>query len=259
MKHVLQNSKIPVFAVLFIVVISTSAWQIQTDKEPPAQDSEQTHSDTTRPGTVYSDKIDLGVNTDSVMKAAQAAVSAIDFNKIQQQINASLAKINFDEINKNIEAAMKNVDWDKMKIEVSKAMDKAKVEMAKVDKEQIKQSLEKAKAELKSEQLKQHIDLSNMKKEVEESMAKARKEIEKAKVEIANYRSFVAALQQDGLIKAGAPYKIELKDNVLYINGIKQTRETTEKYRKYYQGKTHFTIYDNKGQEDKDEDEGTDL
>jgi hypothetical protein len=258
MKHVLQNSKIALFAGLFVIVIGTSAWQIHTYQAPAKQDDEQTAcNDTTRPGTVYPDQIDLGINTDSILKAAQAALSAVDFNKLQQQINISIAKINIDEINKNIEASMKKVDWNKMKIDVDKAMDEAKLEMAKVDKEQIKESIEKAKAELQSEQFKQQIDLSNIQKEVEESMEKARKEIEKAKTEIANYKSFVSALQKDGLIKAGEAYKIELKDNVLYINGVKQTKATTDKYRKYYGGKTHFTIYDNKHQED--EDEGTDL
>ena len=260
MKHVLQNSKIALFAGLFIVVIGASAWQIQTHKEPAAQDSESvSSSDTTRPGAVYPDKINLGINTDSIMKAAQTAVAAINFNNIQQQINASLANINFEEINKNIEASMKNINWDSMKIEVNKAMDEAKVEMAKVDKEQIKESLEKAKAALKSEQFKQQIDLSNVQKEVQESMAKARKEIEKARTEIANYRNLVAALQNDGLIKAGEPYKVELKDNMLYINGVKQSKETTEKYRSYYQGKTHFTIYDNKNHKNEEDNDGTDL
>lgn len=259
MKHALQNSKIALFAGLFIIVICTSAWQLQINEAPAAQDNEQACSgDTTRPGAVYPDKIDLGINTDSILKAAQAALSAIDFNKMQQQINASLSNINFEEINKNIEASMKNIDWDKMKIEMNKAMDEAKAEIAKVNTKEIKESLEKAKAELKSEQFKQKIDLSNLQKEVQESMAKAKKEIEKAKTEIANYKDFVAALQSDGLIKAGEPYKIELKDNVLYINGVQQTKATTEKYRRYYQGKTHFTIYDNKGKKDKDDDEGTD-
>ncbi len=260
MKHVLQNSKVALYAGLFIIVIGASAWQIQTDGKEAIENSEQACSDTTRPGTVYPDKIDLGVNIDSIMKAAQTAISAIDVNELQQQINASVTKINFDEINKNIDAAMKNIDWEKMKIDVNKSMDAAKAEMAKVDKEQIKENLEKVKIELQSEQFKQSIDLSNLQKELEKNMANARKEMEKAKAEIGNYKNFVAALQSDGLIKAGEPYKIELKDNVLYINGVKQSKETTEKYRKYYQGKTGFTIYDSKGKENKDEDDkGTEL
>jgi hypothetical protein len=260
MKHVLQNSKVALFAGLFIIVIGTSSWQLQTDGKQANESRMQVCSDTTRPGTVNPDKIDLGVNTDSILKAAQTAISAIDFNKLQQEINASISQINFDEINKNIDAAMKNIDWEKMKVDVNKAMDEAKAEMAKVDKEQIKQSLEKAKVELQSEQFKQKIDMSNLQKELEKNMEKARKEMEKAKAEIANYKYFVEALQSDGLIKPGEPYKIELKDNVLYINGVKQSKETTEKYRKYYQGKTNFTLYDSKGKGDKDkDDEGTDL
>src|SRR4051812_49307759 len=208
MKHVLQNSKVALFAGLFIIVIGTSAWQIQNDGSQTSENSKQTCYDTTRPGTIHSDKIDLGVNTDSALRAAQSALSAIDFNKLQIEINNSIAKINFDEINKNIEASMKNIDWDKMKIEVNKAMDEAKTEMAKVDTKQIKESLEEAKVELKSEQLKQKIDLSNLQKEIEVNLAKARKEMDKAKTEIANYKDFVAALQSDGLIKVGEPYKI---------------------------------------------------
>jgi hypothetical protein len=90
-------------------------------------------------------------------------------------------------------------------------------------------------------------------------MAKAKKDIEKAKLEIANYRAFIRVLESDGLIKAGEPYKVELKDNVLYINGVQQSKEATEKYRKYYQGKTHFTIYDNKDKGVEEDDEGTEL
>lgn len=247
MRHAFQISKIALFAGLFIIVIGTSAWQIKTNT-PPAKDDSQQLSDTTRPGAVHPDQIDLGVNTDSIMKAAETAVGAIDFKQLQQQINASLANINFDEINKNIANAMKNVDWEKMKMDVSKAMDEAKVQMAKVNEVQVKASLEKAKAELKQ------VDLSKIQNEVATSMAKARTEIEKSRTEIANYRNFVAALQNDGLIKAGEPYKIELKDNVLYINGVQQSKATTEKYRKFYQDKTHFSIYDNKGKEN-----GTDL
>jgi len=255
MKDVLQNSKIALFAGLLIIVICASAWQIHTDTTQTTENTEQVCADTTRPGSVYSDKIDLGVNVDSIMKAAQSALSAVNFNKLQQEINASVAKINLEEINKNIEAAMKNIDWEKMKLDVNRAMDEAKVEIAKVNTEEIKKSLEKVKAELNSEQFKKSIDLSNLQKEVQQSMENAKKEIEKAKKEIANYKSFVAALQNDGLIKAGEPYKSELKDGFLYINGVKQTEEITEKYRKYYQGKTHFTIYDSKN----NKDEGTDL
>src|SRR5689334_2557805 len=102
MKHVLQNSKVPLFAGLFIIVIGTSAWQLQTDGKQANESRMQACSDTTRPSTVNPDQIDLGVNVDSIMKAAQTAISAIDFKKLQEEINASIAKINYDEINKNI-------------------------------------------------------------------------------------------------------------------------------------------------------------
>src|SRR5690348_17127273 len=186
MKDVLQNSKIALFAGLLIIVICSSAWQIHTDTAQTSENNEQVCADTTGPGSVYSDKIDLGVNIDSIMKAAQTALSAVDFNKLQQEINVSVAKINLEEINKNIEAAMKNIDWEKMKLDVNKAMDEAKVEKAKANTEEIKKSLAKVKTELNSEQFKKNIDLSNLQEEVAKSMENAKREIEKAKKEIAN-------------------------------------------------------------------------
>ena len=86
MKDVLQNSKIALFAGLLIIVICASAWQIHTDTTQTTKNGEQVCTDTTGPSTVYSDKIDLGVNVDSIMKAARTALSAVNFNKLQQLI-----------------------------------------------------------------------------------------------------------------------------------------------------------------------------
>lgn len=46
----------------------------------------------------------------------------------------------------------------------------------------------------------------------------------------------------DGIIDKNKPYTIELKDGVLYINGAKQSKATTEKYSKYYSGKKNFVL-----------------
>ncbi len=250
MKHVLQTSKIALFAGLFIIVICTSAWQIQGNKGAAEEDYKQAGADTIGPGAVNIDEIDLGVNSDSMLKAAQTAIAAIDLTKLQQQIKTSLANINFDEMNKNIEVSLNKIDWDKMKVEVDVALDEAKAEMAKVNTKEIKESMEKAMAEMKTEQLNQKINLSNLQNELQESLENAKKEIKKSEVEIANYRALIGALEKDGFIKAGQSYTVALKDNVLYINGAKQSKETTDKYRKYYNGKTNFSIYDSKRQKE---------
>ena len=57
-----------------------------------------------------------------------------------------------------------------------------------------------------------------------------------------NYKDFTNELEKDGLIDKNKAYSLELKDGYLYINGKKQSKETTEKYRKYYMGKDHFKI-----------------
>ncbi len=66
--------------------------------------------------------------------------------------------------------------------------------------------------------------------------------MEKAKREMLNFKEFTNELEKDGLIDKKKGYKLQLKDGELYINGTKQSKEISDKYSKYYQGKNNFTI-----------------
>ncbi len=63
----------------------------------------------------------------------------------------------------------------------------------------------------------------------------------KPKKKLRTWKTFIDELQKDGLIDKKKNYKIEVKSGELYINGEKQTKELSDKYRKYY-SKDNFTI-----------------
>jgi hypothetical protein len=65
--------------------------------------------------------------------------------------------------------------------------------------------------------------------------------MEKAMAEVKLLKEFTDELEKDGLIDKKKGYKVEVKDGELYINGTKQSKETTEKYRKYFK-KDNFSI-----------------
>ncbi len=258
MKHVSQNSKIFLFAGLFIISIGASAWQFKGNRQVIRESAKETNYDTAGPAANHIDKIDLRLNFDSIMQAAQASIAAIDYNKIQQEVNASLASINFNEINKSIENALKSIDWDKMKTDVAASLDEVKASVATIDTKQLQQELAQIKIQLNSQQFKESINLKGLQQQLQQSMNAAKHGIAEAKKELDNYKALAAALQHDGLLKADQPFKVELKNDELYINDVKQTKQVTEKYRRFYSGKKDFSVFDNGADED-DQPDSTDL
>ena len=102
-----------------------------------------------------------------------------------------------------------------------------------------KNQIEKIK-EIDFEKIK--VELEKVKPEMEKSMQKAKESIEKAKVEIKEYQSFVNALTEDGLIKKGEPYTIEIKEDGLIINGKKQPEAVYNKHRAFLEKHKGTTI-----------------
>jgi hypothetical protein len=94
---------------------------------------------------------------------------------------------------------------------------------------------------LGKEQMNIKIDGEKIRQQVEEGMRKAKAGMEKAREEIKNLQEFTDELEKDGLINKKKGYKIQVKDGELYINGANQSKETSDKYRKYYR-KENFTI-----------------
>jgi hypothetical protein len=61
------------------------------------------------------------------------------------------------------------------------------------------------------------------------------------KKDLAVMTDLTTALEKDGLIDNKKPYKLEIRDGELYINGKKQTKKVNDKYRKYFKN-DNYTI-----------------
>jgi beta-lactamase regulating signal transducer with metallopeptidase domain len=155
--------------------------------------------------------------------------------------------------------------------EVAEAISEAGRELAAVDWHKVKDEITEAMAEVEREldngKLKREISL-----EVRDELAKARKEVERARKELRvevdgsraeayaysrgveahansgkyNYEAMLNKMQKKGLIDREAGFKIVKKDGELFINGEKQPDEVLDTYRRYLNHKS-VTIKGMKG------------
>ena len=96
-------------------------------------------------------------------------------------------------------------------------------------------NVDKMQLEKDMKELKLKLNSPEFKKGIEDAMEKAKIGIEKAKKELLQLKEFTDGLQKDGLIDKKKGYSIEWKNGgELYINGNKQPKEVSDKYRKYY-------------------------
>ncbi len=223
-----------------LVAITFLAWK-RTDYTPYQPNVPQP-TDTTRPAKKYNGKRDYHVgDLDKAMQELDRAQKEMDktiqvnFSGMEKEINQAMEEIkniDFEKISREVTASLKSVNWDKTRAEVDKAMREAEIRMKNIDTKQIRMNMEKAKESMKTINL--NINMDEIKKTVEKSMAAARVGIEKAKIEIAQLKEFTENLEKDGLIDRKKGYRIRIKKGELYINGTKQPKEVSDKYRKYF-------------------------
>ena len=154
--------------------------------------------------------------------------------KISKQVQEALANIDMEKINKEVQENLKNVDLNKIKVEVDKSLEDAKEQMKKVDMDKLKIQMKELQNKFNSEEFK---------KEIDGAMKGAKENIEKAKKDLQDLKDFTDQLQKDGLIDKEKGYSIEWKNGgQLYINGKKQPKEISDKYKKYYNCKHYKYI-----------------
>lgn len=213
------------------------AWK-RTDYIPNQPKTPQ-QSDTTRPSKKQKPNKDYRAgDLDKAMKELDQAQLEMNKNihfdmpNMEKEINQAMEqvkKIDFEKISQEVTASLKNINWDKTRADVDKAMREAEIQMKKID---INKEMGKAKESMQSAKMNIHMD--EIKKTVEKSLAAARIGIEKAKKEIRQLKEFTENLEKDGRIDPKKGYRIDIKKGELYINGTKQSKEISDKYRKYY-------------------------
>ncbi|HEX8356507.1 MAG TPA: hypothetical protein VF610_03810 [Segetibacter sp.] len=149
-------------------------------------------------------------------------VKQFDGDKISQQINESINSMDWDKINDDIEQSVKSTS-------------RAEVAKVKAEMQKVKSELQKQKVNIVK------LDSEKIKQDVQSAMKNAKESMMKAKEEIKNLQEFTEALEKDGLIDKKKGYKIEVKEGQLYINEQKQSKEVSDKYRKYYK-KENFSL-----------------
>ena len=163
------------------------------------------------------------------------ALKEIDSDKIKAQVDAALKGIDFARISQDVTASLKDVEWEKMNGEIKEALEEAKKEIKEIDKDQIQKELNEARVEIhKSKEELNNIDLKKI-------MAEAKAGIETAKIELKRTKAMFDEMQNDGLINKKDGFDIEYKDQELYINDKKQSKEVTDKYRPYFKDE-HFKM-----------------
>lgn len=173
---------------------------------------------------------------DLQMKNLDFQMKNFNMEKLQEEINEGVKKIDVEKITEQIDKSIKNIDWGKMNNEVVKNLNVSKLKMEEAAKEMdhVKANLERQKVQIK-------LNTGRVREDIENAMRKAKRSIENAKEELRNMKEFTDALEKDGLINKSKAYKIEVKNSELYIDGKKQSKEISDKYRQYYR-KSNFTI-----------------
>jgi hypothetical protein len=246
MKNVFTFSKPLLLIALFLVFIGSTAWQIN----PKSKINEKNSAgDTTKPGKHSTDKDAPGVKDfdqamkelEEAMKKLEIEMKQIDIGKIEREIKESMSKVDMKKIREELKASIDKIDWKKIKEEMDKSLKEAEVSMKQIDLTKLEKEMADLEQKLSKQNFDIKIDAEKIGKEVEEGMQKAKEGMEKAKVELKRIQEFTDELEKDGLIDKKKGYKVQVKNGELYINGTKQSKETSDKYRKYY-NKENFTI-----------------
>jgi hypothetical protein len=153
----------------------------------------------------------------------------IDFNKQLE----SLSKVNFDQLAKQTEASLKAVDWNKMQVDINNSLQTAQTAMAKIDFTKLQDQIKTMQEKFQTEEFKSQFNNEKIQKEIADAMSKAKVSIEKAKQKMQRMKDFTDALAADGLIDKKKGYTIKWENGNLFINGKEQAKSVSDRYRKY--------------------------
>jgi hypothetical protein len=214
----------------------------KTDKPASTNSSSKSGNTNPKSATKHSGNKVSEVDQQSIDKAMQEVQKAMekiqkeDWPKVQAEISRAMKEIDAEKISREVQLALKEVDMEKINLEVQKAM--KEIDMAKISQE-VKLAMKEIdfaglQKELAVEMKKLHEELKDVHINVEKEMQKAKVELKKAHAQLELMREGMQMLEADGLIKKGEKVDIEYKDNILYLNGKPQSKEVSEKYKKYF-------------------------
>jgi hypothetical protein len=123
-------------------------------------------------------------------------------------------------------------DWAKVEAEMQKAITELEKALRSTDFEFAKAEMEKAMVEMEK-------SLAAQQGKLAVEMKKAEAEMKKAQEEMELMQQGMELMEKDGLLKPDESMNIDWDDDILIINGQRQTEAVSDKYRKYF--KKHRT------------------
>ena len=238
MKKILKHFPLLSFAILPVGVLLICSWQSPHENDYLNKGSINTNQKDTTPKNNYKDgEIDMQA-FDKAMESINKSMTNLDLHMKDLNMNLdkqleSLSKINFDEIGKQTEASLKAIDWNKMQKDVNVSIQNAQQAIAKIDFSKMQNEMKDLQQKFQSDEFKSQFNSEKMHKEIEDAMSKAKEGIEKAKEKLEQTKDFTDELAADGLIDKKKGYTIEWKNGSLYINDKEQPKNISDKYRKY--------------------------
>lgn len=180
-----------------------------------------------------------GVDMEKLKLQIETQIKDLDFDKLELELKESFSRIDLDKIQSEMKNAFEHIDLEKMQKELKESFEK-------IDFEKLKTELQKVKEinfdEMKEELQKAKLEMEKLGPQIEKDMSKAKVEVEKAKTTLREFKTFVDALDKEGLISKKDGYSLQHKDGELFINGQKASQETYNKYREFLQKHKEFEI-----------------
>ncbi|SFQ43606.1 hypothetical protein [Parafilimonas terrae] len=152
---------------------------------------------------------------------------------VDKEITRALSSIDFKAMEKQVKENIDKINWDKVQQDANVSIQKARAQIAKVDFTKMQKDMQALQEKFKREEFKSQFNGEKLQQQINDAMANAKISIEKAKVKLQQMKDFTDALAGDGLIDKKKGYNIEWKDGDLYINHQKQSKDVSDKYRKY--------------------------
>ena len=189
---------------------------------------------------------DLKIDMDRMKKELEQTFKEFDANKLKLELEKSFDAVDFEKM---------KLDMDKMKLDLEKTFKELdfnkfhkdfEESFSKVDFDKLKLELENVKkidfSALEKEMKQLEVEMGKIGPEIEQSLAKAKVEIEKAREEMKEYNAFINTLEKDGLLKRTEGYSLKHKDGEFFINGKKQSADVYNKYKYFLDKHKSFNI-----------------
>lgn len=186
MKNVFKSPKIYMVAGLAVIVVTASAWQLKTKRQPGDTTAASTYAgaDTTKSRKHGADKAGDGMKElNNGFSQADGDNDNITINLdgldtcIEKTINEAMKGIDVNGIVNEALRAVKNVDWDEINREVNLSLKEAQKEIKNIDVEDIKLELQKAKDEIRREEMKDIPDSARLHKIIEDALRNVKVDI----------------------------------------------------------------------------------